>query len=52
MKAYHEQAALKMKISRATFGSILREGRRKKAKALIEGKVLTIETANQSEVTK
>jgi uncharacterized protein len=43
---YHEQAALNMSISRATFGRILGEARHKVAEALIEGKALRIETAN------
>ena len=41
---YHEDAALKMKISRATFGRILDEARRKVANAIINGKALRIET--------
>jgi predicted DNA-binding protein (UPF0251 family) len=34
-----------MKISRATFGRILREARRKVAGAILQGKALRIETA-------
>ena len=41
---YHEDAAQKMKISRATFGRILDEARRKVAEAIIKGKALRIET--------
>jgi predicted DNA-binding protein (UPF0251 family) len=44
---YHEDAAQKMKISRATFGRILDEARRKVAEAIIKGKALKIETDNQ-----
>jgi predicted DNA-binding protein (UPF0251 family) len=42
---YHEDAALRMKISRATFGRILGEARRKIGETLIRGKALKIETA-------
>jgi len=41
---YHEDAAQKMKISRATFGRILDEARHKVAEAIIKGKALKIET--------
>lgn len=41
---YHEQAAREMKVSRATFGRIVNEARRKVAEALIGGKALKIET--------
>ncbi len=41
---YHEDAAVKMKISRATFGRILEEARQKVADAIINGKALRIET--------
>ncbi len=41
---YHEDAALKMKISRQTFGRILREAHRKVAECLIKGKALRIDT--------
>ncbi len=40
---YHEEAARKMKISRATFGRIVKEARRKVAEALTRGKALKIE---------
>lgn len=45
---YHEEAALRMKISRQTFGRILSEARRKVAECLIKGKALKIDT-NQKE---
>jgi predicted DNA-binding protein (UPF0251 family) len=41
---YHEDAAREMKISRATFGRIVKEARRKAAEALTQGKALRIET--------
>jgi predicted DNA-binding protein (UPF0251 family) len=41
---YHEDAARKMEISRATFGRILEEARHKVAEAIIKGKALRIET--------
>ena len=41
---YHEAAARKMEISRATFGRILEEARHKVAEAIIQGKALRIET--------
>jgi predicted DNA-binding protein (UPF0251 family) len=44
---YHEGAALRMKISRATFGRILREARRKVASAILQGKALRIETPQE-----
>jgi predicted DNA-binding protein (UPF0251 family) len=40
---YHNTAAAEMKISRATFGRILAQGRKKIAEALIQGKALKIE---------
>jgi predicted DNA-binding protein (UPF0251 family) len=40
---YHEEAAQKMEISRATFGRILGEARHKVAEAIIKGKALRIE---------
>jgi predicted DNA-binding protein (UPF0251 family) len=40
---YHEEAASEMKISRATFGRIVREARRKVAEALVMGRALKIE---------
>ena len=41
---YHEDAAREMKISRATFGRIVNDARRKVAEALTRGKALRIET--------
>jgi predicted DNA-binding protein (UPF0251 family) len=41
---YHEEAATKMEISRATFGRVLNEARRKVAEAILQGKALKIET--------
>jgi hypothetical protein len=46
---YHEQAAERMGVSRATFGRIVMSGRKKIADALVNGKVLVIkEGAAQS----
>ena len=39
----HEQAAVKMNVSRATFGRIVAKGRKKVADALIHGKAIRIE---------
>ena len=39
----HEEAAQKMKISRATFGRILRSARSKIAEAIISGKAIEIQ---------
>ena len=39
---YHESASEKMKVSRATFGRILAEGRRKIADAMVNGKIVRI----------
>jgi predicted DNA-binding protein (UPF0251 family) len=44
---YHEEAAAKMKISRATFGRVLEEARRKVAEAILQGKALKIETSRE-----
>ena len=41
---YHEEAAAAMKVSRATFGRIVSQARRKIAEAIIGGKALRIET--------
>jgi predicted DNA-binding protein (UPF0251 family) len=46
-RLYHEDAALRMKISRATFGRILSEARRKIAETLTQGKALKIEKAQK-----
>ena len=40
---YHETAATRMKVSRATFGRILSEARKKVAEAIVDGKALRIE---------
>jgi predicted DNA-binding protein (UPF0251 family) len=40
---YHEDAAVKMNISRATFGRILKHARRIVADAIVNGKALKIE---------
>jgi uncharacterized protein len=40
---YHEEAALQMKVSRATFGRVLSEARRKVAEAILQGRALRIE---------
>jgi uncharacterized protein len=42
---YHQDAAREMKVSRATFGRIVKEARQKVAEALTQGKALRIETA-------
>jgi len=46
---YHEEAATSMNVSRATFGRIINEARRKVADAIIHGKALTIENKNAKE---
>ncbi len=40
---YHEEAATRMGVSRATFGRIVEDARRRVAEALVEGKLLRIE---------
>jgi uncharacterized protein len=40
---YHEEAAKRMDISRATFGRVLDRARHKVAEAILEGKALKIE---------
>jgi predicted DNA-binding protein (UPF0251 family) len=40
---YQEDAALKMNISRQTFGNIIKSARRKVAEAIVRGKALKIE---------
>jgi len=47
---YHEDAAVKMKISRQTFGRILNAARRKVAECLVKGKALKIETKKEEEL--
>ncbi len=46
---YQEDAALRMKISRQTFGRILQEAHRKVAECLLKGKALKIETKQKEE---
>ena len=41
---YHEDAATRMKVSRATFGRILNNARNKVAEAIVDGKALRIES--------
>ena len=41
---YHQDASVKMKISRQTFGRILGCARKKVAECLLKGKALKIET--------
>jgi len=41
---YHEEAAKKMEVSRATFGRILSKARNKVAEVIVDGKALRIET--------
>ena len=41
---YHEDAATRMKVSRATFGRILSKARNKVAEAIVDGKALRIES--------
>lgn len=43
---YHEQAAKRMQVSRATFGRIVQSARRKIGRALIEGKAIRIGGGN------
>lgn len=45
---YHEQAALKMGVSRATFGRIVGSARHKVAQAIIKGMALRIETKSNN----
>jgi uncharacterized protein len=46
---YHEDAAVKMNISRATFGRILSNARCKVADAIVNGKALKIENSSVTE---
>lgn len=48
---YHEDAAVKMKISRQTFGRILHEAHKKVAECLLKGKALKIEIKEKEEQT-
>jgi uncharacterized protein len=45
---YHEEAAARMSVSRATFGRILDSARKKIADALINGKALKIDSASNT----
>ena len=45
---YHEEAAVRMKISRQTFGRILNDAHKKVAECLIKGKALKINTYHYS----
>lgn len=49
---YHEEAARKMDVSRATFGRILSSARRKLADAVVNGKALRIESLPVKEEEK
>jgi predicted DNA-binding protein (UPF0251 family) len=46
---YHEEAAVRMKISRQTFGRILNDAHKKVAECLIKGKALKINTYQKEE---
>lgn len=46
---YHGDAAMRMKISRQTFGRILHDAHKKVAECLIKGKALKIETKQKEE---
>lgn len=47
---YHEQAAKRMQVSRATFGRIVQSARRKIARALVEGHAIRISGGNVERV--
>lgn len=49
-RLYQEDAAIKMKISRQTFGRILQDAHKKIAECLIKGKALKIETKQKEEL--
>jgi len=49
---YHAGAAEKMQISRATFGRILNNARRKIADAIVNGKALKIDKATDKVIEK
>lgn len=49
---YHDEAAREMQVSRATFGRIVNEARRKVAEALLTGKAVKIEIDNPREDTE
>lgn len=46
---YHSDAALRMNISRQTFGNLLMQARKKIADSIINGKMLKIETTENPE---
>lgn len=46
---YQEEAAARMNVSRATFGRVVNEARRKVAEAIIHGKALMIASRNGEE---
>jgi len=46
---YHEAAAVRMKVSRQTFGRILNDARRKVSECLVKGKALRIETKTKED---
>ena len=48
---YQEEAAARMGVSRATFGRIVADARRRVAEALVEGKLLRIEGGPVDEAT-
>ena len=53
LKAHsHEKAAMKMKISRATFGRVIEKARRTVVDALVNGKAILIEGGNYRTVNK
>ena len=43
---YHEEAAERMNVSRATFSRVIQKARKKIAEALIKGKILIIKGGN------
>ncbi len=47
---YHEDAAAKMGVSRATFGRTLEVARRKVAECIVGGKAIRINRTNEKEV--
>ena len=54
LKTSHEEAAEKMKISRATFGRIISRARQKSAEGILNGKAIRIneEPEEYSKITK
>lgn len=49
---YQEEAAARMGVSRATFGRIVADARRRVAEALVEGKLLRIEGGPVSDASE